>query len=771
QRCPGLPRTACEAVHRALAKEPEERFASCGEFAAAVLAGLAPLGPEADTVRLLCPSCKNILKLPRAAAGKSGRCPRCRSAIDVATDLESLWLESEERGGGPAAQAGSMPGANGEQAGKTATNGSPELPPEPAASRRDLAAAAAALAFIGMAFGLAIGLAIPRQPRYIGTGGGTLSRSFETRMAPAEAADTSPPGTGELPAEAVRMLADGSSNDLQLGSLESLSVPAAKTLATYRGYQLLLDGLETLSAEAATALADYRGSLSLKGLKQLSPEAEATLAKRGGQLMLDGLTSLQSVDLAATLGKSPYSYRLNFPNLAEITPEAARALVTQRPYGSSYRAISVGSLRQPSAAVLSALAKGDVELPGIRTLDEAGAAALAEDDADSSLSLPDLEELSPAAAAELAKRHGFLRLGVKTLSAEAAVTLAACKGRIQLPFLTSCPPAGLEALKAMRGLLVVPPALHTSVERFLWCLTGQAKAVVLTLLVAVIGLLAAGFVLVRMLARERSVSVASLNGPKMKTALIPPIIAISILVGMSTFLGLKILPQHFKYWDDLGEVFPVGIYRGLDLMFRVLVATAIGNVAYALFVRRRLKKSLQPAWSMRRHVGTAERAFTTVLCAAWLICIGFATANCLGFFDPPFYSRRQFRLFVPWWIDTVLHGGILVVPLAGLTPLVWAAARRALRPDLAECQVYPEGIVSDAGEFFAWDRLYAYAWKPDHLELKIARDKKTRAALDKNPNVFMIGGKLRVIVPPDQREMVEAFLAERLAASKAAAKA
>ena len=99
-KVPGLPQRLCAAVEKGLAKNAADRFATCREFAAAVVADLAPLAPEPDTVRLLCPGCKNILKLPQKAAGKTGRCPRCRAAMDVAADLGSLWLEAEERGGG-----------------------------------------------------------------------------------------------------------------------------------------------------------------------------------------------------------------------------------------------------------------------------------------------------------------------------------------------------------------------------------------------------------------------------------------------------------------------------------------------------------------------------------------------------------------------------------------------------------------------------------------------------------------------------------------------
>lgn len=98
--CPGLPAGLCAAVEKGLAKNPAERFPTCGAFAAAVVAELPMLPTEPDTVRLLCPGCKNILKLPEKAAGKTGRCPRCKESMDVAADLGSLWLEREERGSG-----------------------------------------------------------------------------------------------------------------------------------------------------------------------------------------------------------------------------------------------------------------------------------------------------------------------------------------------------------------------------------------------------------------------------------------------------------------------------------------------------------------------------------------------------------------------------------------------------------------------------------------------------------------------------------------------
>ena len=96
-RYPGLPPRLCNAVHWALAKNPEDRFASCSEFAETVLADVMPMTPEHDVVRLLCPGCSNILKLPLTAGGRKGKCPLCQTAMNVAKDLGSLWLIGEEK--------------------------------------------------------------------------------------------------------------------------------------------------------------------------------------------------------------------------------------------------------------------------------------------------------------------------------------------------------------------------------------------------------------------------------------------------------------------------------------------------------------------------------------------------------------------------------------------------------------------------------------------------------------------------------------------------
>lgn len=92
-----LPASLSNAVHRGLAKKPAERFATCQEFAEAVLQDVTPIEDEPDVARLLCPQCSNILKLPLAAAGRRGKCPRCDTGMKVANDLGALWLLDEAR--------------------------------------------------------------------------------------------------------------------------------------------------------------------------------------------------------------------------------------------------------------------------------------------------------------------------------------------------------------------------------------------------------------------------------------------------------------------------------------------------------------------------------------------------------------------------------------------------------------------------------------------------------------------------------------------------
>ncbi len=97
---PDIPASACQAVAKALAKRPADRFETCSDFAAAMLAEIPPAEQEAGFAWLQCPACSRLIRLPEAAAGRTGRCPRCKAELVIAQRLEGLWLPTEY---GPAA--------------------------------------------------------------------------------------------------------------------------------------------------------------------------------------------------------------------------------------------------------------------------------------------------------------------------------------------------------------------------------------------------------------------------------------------------------------------------------------------------------------------------------------------------------------------------------------------------------------------------------------------------------------------------------------------
>jgi len=136
---PGVPPTLLTAVHRGLAKKPEARFTSCRAFAAAALTGVPRLVGEPEAARLLCPRCGRMLVLPLTAGGRTGNCPKCRSAMVVAKDLGGLWLLEEGGPAGPAQTATSLdrePGWVALDEGVADVFDAPEPPSPPGFGRR-----------------------------------------------------------------------------------------------------------------------------------------------------------------------------------------------------------------------------------------------------------------------------------------------------------------------------------------------------------------------------------------------------------------------------------------------------------------------------------------------------------------------------------------------------------------------------------------------------------------------------------------------------------
>lgn len=93
---PDLPRSVGEAVHRGLAKGPDRRFSNCSEFAAAVLAEIAPPAKVTQR-RLMCPACQMLIASDDRHGGKLGSCPQCKSPLWIAPDLLALVIPADPK--------------------------------------------------------------------------------------------------------------------------------------------------------------------------------------------------------------------------------------------------------------------------------------------------------------------------------------------------------------------------------------------------------------------------------------------------------------------------------------------------------------------------------------------------------------------------------------------------------------------------------------------------------------------------------------------------
>ena len=90
-----LPSSLTEAIDRALAKNPEQRFATCRSFVEEALRKVQRPDKEEAVVRLLCPGCKSVLKLSPTTGGKRGKCPECKAPVETAEHCVALWLQAE----------------------------------------------------------------------------------------------------------------------------------------------------------------------------------------------------------------------------------------------------------------------------------------------------------------------------------------------------------------------------------------------------------------------------------------------------------------------------------------------------------------------------------------------------------------------------------------------------------------------------------------------------------------------------------------------------
>ncbi|MEI7928777.1 MAG: hypothetical protein WCH40_09520 [Verrucomicrobiales bacterium] len=709
-KVPGLSQRLCQAVEKGLAKSAADRFPTCRDFAAAIVAELAVLPPEPDTARLLCPSCKNILKLPQKAAGKIGRCPRCREAVDVATDLCSLWLESEERHDRALA---------GEKNPRAVSPIDEDVNPISTRAKQRWGLKEWGVALLAACFGFGVGY-LPGASRYAALKA-DLSRlqSENGRLRAVVRADA--------PAQDIRQL-------------KALAVPDAIRLVKLNEGTLYLDSLTTLSPEVASVLSQYKDGLSLNGIKRLSTEAETAMARHSGGLQLEGLVAVESVALATTLASGvwgSFGY-VNLRNVTEISPEVATAL-----RATARGSLTIG-LREPSPAVLTALGRGTshLSLPAVSSLTESAVDALCAAGGNYYLDLPALASISSAVAARLASRRGGMGLGVPTLSDEAAIALATSSDGIWLSMLERVPPAGLAALKNKLGS-GLPSQLYTPLERFLWCVTGWPKLLLLASLSMIASLVLVSVYLGWRLQKHRPEMKPTVE--QVKAAYGPVILAIAILAGWITFLSLKVLPPRWKLLDDRGQSFGWSEFAGLDWLLCGLSLAICGAVVFCFLAARRTVMVGEYVWGMTSYahaagwVGLACGVCGSVLLFFMLRDVAWSTAARLA------WTPRNGGLWFGW-LCLGLPWMYLLLPIAALLEYVRRISPRA-SPSFRACVA---GLGTVDGGVIPWSRFASYVWKPDHLELTLKREYMGRPI------------RLRGVVPPEQREVAQSFLAARI---------
>jgi serine/threonine protein kinase len=93
---PEAPTTLCDALTRALSKQPLERFHTCADFAETALQDVSTIAADDSLKRFLCPGCHKLVKVPLGLGGRHGRCTDCGAHLRISEKLDALWLKQED---------------------------------------------------------------------------------------------------------------------------------------------------------------------------------------------------------------------------------------------------------------------------------------------------------------------------------------------------------------------------------------------------------------------------------------------------------------------------------------------------------------------------------------------------------------------------------------------------------------------------------------------------------------------------------------------------
>ena len=578
-------------------------------------------------------------------------------------------------------------------------------------------------------------------------------------------------------------------SSLSLG-IENLTLDVAKVLANHPG-PLHLDNLMDIPVEAEIALTcrdaelscrgltslksgqladflDARSAPRLEDLRDISPEAASALAKKNGcDMNLSSLVSL-SPDVARALGcnNKGYLQRWGFRS-----PEEARRLVLKG-YWQDQKGVRISKrivievpdsaawycdllldglkeIGPEAAAAVAAYGDGTLSLNGLTNLTPEAARALAGHGG--RLSLLGLKTLSADAALELVRHQGGVSLGIESLSDESGKAIAGVEGLL-LPNLAEVTPGALAAIKARPGPRM-PPALYTPLERFFWHATGPMLHCVLAAVAVIAASLMIGVALTRRLAHLDPACL--LTPQRIKTPLVPTIIATSVLVGLMMFLLMKYLPRQAHFYSEQGAAFLWADYARFDLLLCGFAMGIAMSVAYFFFaVAQRSARSrplMRPLWTMKPYIrrrGELIRDLLSIPFFGGVVGLLFASSEHFLHACECFPAG----LWSVWLAVAVAH----VVPWLLSAVIIWRAAKRTFmtKPDAPPTWfATAEGVVHTsrwAGIGIPWSDFASYAWKADHLELKQAG--RTNGG----------GVAMGFVVPPEQRAAAEAFLSARM---------
>lgn len=200
---------------------------------------------------------------------------------------------------------------------------------------------------------------------------------------------------------------------------------------------LSFPSLQELSPETARLLLNKRwASISLPALEEVSLETVRLMARQTSQLTL-GIPTLPT-EFAGAFAEIPMfapmaGDNISFPYLKDLSPEAARILVTSLNRGFrevahgkfsnsprlSFGGVSGFATLSPALAVELAKYEGNLAIEGLGELPAESAAALASYPGPRlSLSGPAAERLLPEAAASLAKVTGVLQILLRELDSK-----------------------------------------------------------------------------------------------------------------------------------------------------------------------------------------------------------------------------------------------------------------------------------------------------------------------------------------------------------------